>query len=66
MLHRGHFARLLETTPGLRASLESNLRLRTEAEQQMREQNGIGAGVRRESRSVRIALPQVAEITESM
>lgn len=66
VLHRGHFARLLETTPGLRESLESNLRLRTEAEQQMRVQSGIGAGIRRESRSVRIALPEVAEITESM
>lgn len=64
VLHRSHFARLLESASGLRESLEVNLRQRTEAEQQMRAQSGIGAGVRRPTRGARDALRQVAEITD--
>jgi ATP-binding cassette subfamily B protein len=64
VLHRSHFARLLDTAPGMKESLESTQRHRAEAEQQMRAQRGIGDGVRRPTRTAREGLRQVADFAE--
>jgi hypothetical protein len=61
LLHRSHFARLLESAPGLRESLEANFRQRMDAERQMRELNGHPAGTRRPTRTDRDGLLRMAE-----
>jgi ATP-binding cassette subfamily B protein len=64
VLHRSHFVRLLESAPGLADTLEATVRHRMQAEQQMRAQTGVGAGVRRPTRGFREGLLKVAERPE--